>query len=71
MALSRVVEIEKGEMLVDGIDIQKIDMSAVRENITVIPQDPTLFTGTLRYNLDPFNEVKDERIIELLKKANL
>ena len=71
MALSRIVEIEGGEILIDGVNISKIDMHALRSSVTVIPQDPTLFTGTLRYNLDPFNEESDERIIELLKKAKL
>ena len=71
MALSRIVEIEGGEILIDGVDISKIDMHALRSSVTVIPQDPTLFTGSLRFNLDPFNEVSDERIIELLKKAKL
>ena len=71
MALSRIVEIESGNILIDGVDIGQIDMHALRSNVTVIPQDPTLFTGTLRYNLDPFNEVTDERIIELLKKSKL
>ena len=37
----------------------------------MIPQDPTLFTGTLRFNLDPFNEHDDERILELVTKAGL
>ena len=71
MALSRIVEIENGVINIDGVNIQQIDMSKLRNSVTVIPQDPTLFTGTLRYNLDPFNEATDERIIELLKKAKL
>ena len=71
MALSRIVEIEGGQISIDGVDISKIDMGALRNKVTVIPQDPTLFTGTLRYNLDPFNEASDERIIELLKRAKL
>ena len=70
MALSRIVEIEGGEILIDGVNISKIDMHALRSSVTVIPQDPTLFTGTLRYNLDPFNEVSDERIIDLLKRQS-
>jgi len=46
-------------------------MQALRENVTQIPQDPTLFKGSLRYNLDPFNNESDERIEELIKKAGL
>jgi len=57
--------------VIDGQDIGKLDLQAVREQITQIPQDPTLFTGSLRYNLDPFNKVSDERIEELVKKAGL
>lgn len=71
MALSRIVEIENGTITIDGVNIQQIDMSALRNSVTVIPQDPTLFTGTLRYNMDPFNEATDERITELLIKAKL
>ena len=70
-ALSRIVEIEGGNIELDGVDISQIKMQALREQITQIPQDPTLFTGSLRYNLDPFNQVSDERIIELIKKAGL
>ena len=71
MALSRIVEIEGGEIQIGGVDISKIGLQALREKITVIPQDPTLFTGSLRYNLDPLNQASDERIIELLKRAKL
>ena len=70
-ALSRIVEIEDGAIELDGVNISEIKMQALREQITQIPQDPTLFTGSLRYNLDPFNTVSDERIIELVKKAGL
>ena len=71
MALSRIVEIESGKILIDGVNISETDMSVLRSKVTVIPQDPTLLTGTLRFNLDPFNEVKDERMISLLRRANL
>ena len=53
LAISRIVEIFKGQILIDGIDIHKLPLDEVRRRITVIPQDPTMFTGTLRFNLDP------------------
>lgn len=56
LALSRIVELCGGHIEIDGVDISKIDINQVREKITVIAQDPTLFTGTLRFNLDPFRE---------------
>lgn len=71
MALSRIVEIEGGKIDIDGVNISELDMHTLRNKVTVIPQDPTLLTGTLRYNLDPFDEASDERIIELLYKAKL
>ena len=71
MAFSRIVELEKGSIEVDGVDISKLSLQDVREQLTMIPQDPTLFTGTLRFNLDPFNEHSDERILELVSKAGL
>ena len=71
MALSRIVELESGSIEIDGQDISKLNLKAVRDQITMIPQDPTLFTGTLRFNLDPFDEHPDERLLELIKKAGL
>ena len=56
LALSRIVEICGGSIIIDGVNISEIDINQVREVITVIAQDPTLFTGTIRFNLDPFRE---------------
>ena len=55
MALSRIVELDQGQILIDGVDISQHDIQQLRSKITVIAQDPTLFTGTLKFNLDPFN----------------
>ena len=54
LALSRIVEFCGGRILIDGVNISDIDINQVREVITVIAQDPTLFTGTIRFNVDPF-----------------
>ena len=71
LSISRIVEIFEGQIQIDGIDIQKIPLKELRRRITVIPQDPTMFTGTLRFNLDPEEICTDEEITYLLKKAQL
>ena len=71
LALSRIVELHKGSILIDGIDIAKIRLDDLRARITVIPQDPTMFTGTLRFNLDPEKRCSDEVILNLLNQAHL
>lgn len=71
MALTRIIEICGGSIKVDGVDINQIDINQVREVITIIPQEPTLFKGTLRFNLDPLNIRKDDEIVDLLKKAGI
>ena len=71
MALTRIVELEEGKIEIDGQDISQVDLKALRDQITMIPQDPTLFTGPLRFNLDPFDKHTDERILDLIKKAGL
>lgn len=70
-ALSRIVEICGGNILIDGVDINQIDIAQVRSKITVIAQDPTLFQGTIRFNLDPFREHSNAAIEELCIKAGL
>ena len=53
LALTRIVEIDEGKILIDGKSISDHSLEQLREKITIIPQDPTLFTGTLRFNIDP------------------
>ena len=72
LALLRLVEIEDGEgnVIIDDIDVSTLGLQTLRSRISIIPQDPVLFTGTVRFNLDPFNQHKDEEIIEALKLAH-
>ncbi|KAF1947045.1 hypothetical protein EJ02DRAFT_171889 [Clathrospora elynae] len=71
LALFRALEAEKGKILIDGIDVGTIGLHDLRENIVMVPQDPTLFTGTIRSNLDPFSIFTDEEIYTVLREVNL
>lgn len=71
LSLSRIVEIIGGTIMIDGIDISKIDLKILREKVTVIPQDPTMFKSTLRFNLDPEGKRTKIEIENLLNKAGL
>lgn len=71
VGLFRIVESAGGKIVIDGIDISTIGLKDLRNAIGMIPQDPVLFTGTLRYNLDPFSDYSDDKLWEALKSAQL
>ena len=71
LVLLRILELESGKIKVDDVDISKISLRQLRDKITIIPQEPTLFKGTLRYNLDPLDQSTDEEVLEVLNKSGL
>ncbi|OSX61133.1 hypothetical protein POSPLADRAFT_1074834 [Postia placenta MAD-698-R-SB12] len=73
LALSffRFVEPTEGRILVDGLDVSQIGLTDLRGRLTIIPQDPTILSGTLRSTLDVFNEYEDAEIYEALRRVHL
>uniref|UniRef100_A0A672K2N0 Canalicular multispecific organic anion transporter 1-like n=1 Tax=Sinocyclocheilus grahami TaxID=75366 RepID=A0A672K2N0_SINGR len=69
--LFRIIEASEGRILIDGIDISTLGLHDLRSRLTIIPQDPVLFSGTLRMNLDPFEKSSDEEIWTVLELAHL
>ena len=71
IALFRITDLCEGSIAIDGIDLATLGLEDVRRALCIIPQDPVLFSASVRFNLDPFNEASDEDIWSVLEQVEL
>ncbi|KAJ9112544.1 hypothetical protein QFC19_000559 [Naganishia cerealis] len=71
LSLFRFVEPTEGSIEIDGLDISRVGLTDLRQRVTIIPQDPTILSGTLRSTLDVFDEYSDDEIYEALRRVHL
>lgn len=71
LALFRFLEVRSGSIHIDGLDISKIKLHDLRSRLAIIPQDPVLFSGTVRSNLDAFDEHTDAELYDALERVHL
>lgn len=71
LALLQMIETQGGQINIDGVDVSTFSCTDVRSHLNVVPQDPLLMPGTIRFNIDPFDKVSDEDIIGALERVRL
>eukprot|EP00092_Neocalanus_flemingeri_P010518 GFUD01011332.1.p1 GENE.GFUD01011332.1~~GFUD01011332.1.p1 ORF type:complete len:1535 (+),score=298.00 GFUD01011332.1:327-4607(+) len=69
--LYRLTEIESGEVYIDTVNIKMLDLEELREQLVIIPQEPFLFSGTIRENLDPISFCSERQLLDVVKKCKL
>ena len=62
------MEAKEGKIYIDDIDISQIGLTKLRSNITIIPQDPTLMEGSLKFNIDPLNKHTEKEIEDIMRE---
>ncbi|XP_076628531.1 ATP-binding cassette sub-family C member 10 [Colletes latitarsis] len=71
VSLFRLVEITSGSIFIDNVNVRTLKLNALRSRLTIIPQNPYLFSGTIRENLDPLNQYPDLHIYKALEKCQV
>lgn len=71
LALFRFLEAETGRIIVDGLDLSSVALEEIRKRLTIIPQEAQLFSGSVRFNLDPFGTFDDEVLWDVLERCKL
>lgn len=71
VALFRIVEVEAGNIFIDGRDTGKVPLGTLRSRLAIIPQDPVLFSGNIRFQLDPFSEYTDVEVWQALDNVHM
>jgi ABC-type multidrug transport system fused ATPase/permease subunit len=71
LALFRALDPRAGSIFIDGVDISAVALATLRSNLGIIPQDPMLFTGTVRFNIDPLEQYTDAQLWDALAQVDL
>jgi ATP-binding cassette subfamily C (CFTR/MRP) protein 1 len=71
VTLFRIEGLRAGRILIDGVDIAKMPLQHLRSKLCIIPQDPVMFSATVRFNVDPFDEFSDAEVWEVLRDVNM
>ena len=71
LALYRMIPLTEGRVVIDGVDVATIGLDALRSILAVIPQDPVLFSSTVRFNLDPWERFSDDELWEVLDSVQI
>jgi ABC-type multidrug transport system fused ATPase/permease subunit len=71
LALYRMFDLDRGRIIVDGVDIASLPLKRLRPSLSIIPQEPVVFSGTVRTNLDPFNEFQDHDLWAVIREVRI